>query len=104
MIIKKIKGDYADYLKNRTQRHKVLNMISLEFSTTPLNAKVQSPQFVRDIDWIDVIWPMDRRARGDYPKVQKYCLAGMAGSYTDFHIDFGGTSVWLVMMKYFICQ
>jgi len=35
-----------------------------------------------------------RRSRGDYPQVQKYCLTGMAGSYTDFHIDFGGTSVW----------
>jgi len=33
---------------------------------------------------------------GDYPEVQKYCLTGMAGSYTDFHIDFGGTSVWFM--------
>jgi hypothetical protein len=37
---------------------------------------------------------LERRALGDFPRVQKYCLAGMAGSYTDFHIDFGGTSVW----------
>ena len=29
-----------------------------------------------------------------YPKVQVYVLMGTAGSYTDFHIDFGGTSVW----------
>jgi hypothetical protein len=88
-------GEYASYLKNyRADGHKVLNMITLEFSSTPLNAKVQAPYFVRSLDWIDSIWPLDRRARGDYPKVQKYCLAGMAGSYTDFHIDFGGTSVW----------
>ena len=26
--------------------------------------------------------------------VQKYCLSGMGESYTDFHVDFGGTSVW----------
>ena len=26
--------------------------------------------------------------------VQYYCLMGVEGSYTDFHIDFGGTSVW----------
>lgn len=40
-------------------------------------------------------WPFQRRARGaDYPRVQKYVLAGMGGSYTDFHVDFGGTSVW----------
>ena len=88
-------GEYAQYLQNyRPDDHKVLNMITLEFSSTPLNSKVQAPDFVRDLDWIDIIWPLERRVRGDYPKVQKYCLAGMAGSYTDFHIDFGGTSVW----------
>eukprot|EP01032_Pedospumella_encystans_P018380 gene18380-20926_t len=93
-------GEYAQYLKSyRAEDHKVLNMITLEFSATPFNAKVQAPTFVRDLDWIDTIWPIERRARGDYPKVQKYCLAGMAGSYTDFHIDFGGTSVWYHVLK-----
>ena len=28
------------------------------------------------------------------PRVSKYCLMSPAESYTDFHIDFGGTSVW----------
>jgi F-box and leucine-rich repeat protein 10/11 len=51
-------GDYAHYLANRTQDHKVLNMIPLEFSMTPLYAKVQSPNLVRDIDWIDKCWPL----------------------------------------------
>lgn len=27
-------------------------------------------------------------------KVQKYCLMSVEGCYTDFHIDFGGSSVW----------
>jgi hypothetical protein len=49
---------------------------------------------VRTIDWIDHMWPTERRVRGDFPKVQKYILCGMEGSYTDFHVDFGGTSVW----------
>lgn len=62
-------GDYADYLKNYTENHKVLNMISLEFSSTPLNAKVHSPHFVRNMDWIDVLWPIERRLRADYPQV-----------------------------------
>ena len=26
--------------------------------------------------------------------VYRYCLMSVAGCYTDFHIDFGGTSVW----------
>ena len=34
-----------------------------------------------------------------YPKVQKYCLMSVAGCYTDFHIDFGGTSVWYHIVK-----
>ena len=87
-------GEYAQYISNRTSDHKVLNLISLEVSATRLSSKVQSPTLVREVDWIDKCWPLDRRARGDFPQVQKYCLCGMAGSYTDFHVDFGGTSVW----------
>jgi len=89
-------GDYAAYLEKRGPQHKVLNLISLEISNTPLTSHIEAPRFVREeVDWIDSVWPLERRARGgDYPQVQKYLLTGMAGSYTDFHIDFGGTSVW----------
>jgi F-box/leucine-rich repeat protein 10/11 len=73
---------------------RVLNQISLEFSLTDLANHVKSPQFVRDIDWIDHMWPRERRLAGDYPRVQYYCLTSTAGCYTDFHVDFGGTSVW----------
>ena len=34
-----------------------------------------------------------------YPKVQKYCLMSVAGCYTDFHIDFGGSSVWYHIVR-----
>ena len=34
-----------------------------------------------------------------YPKVQKYCLMSVKGCYTDFHIDFGGTSVWYHVLR-----
>ena len=34
-----------------------------------------------------------------YPKVQKYCLMSVRGCYTDFHVDFGGTSVWYHILK-----
>jgi len=74
---------------------KVLNQISLEFSGTPLQELVLSPQFVRDLDWVGNCWPADlRRDKQSYPSVQYYCLTSTAGCYTDFHIDFGGTSVW----------
>jgi hypothetical protein len=34
-----------------------------------------------------------------YPRVQLYCLMSVAGSYTDFHVDFGGTSVWYHLLR-----
>lgn len=73
---------------------KILNQISLEFSRTPLIRRVRSPTFVRDIDWIDNAWPQSRKNLNQYPQVQYYCLTSTAGCYTDFHTDFGGTSVW----------
>ena len=33
------------------------------------------------------------------PLVQKYCLMGVKDSYTDFHVDFGGTSVWYHVLR-----
>ena len=56
-------GEYAQYISNRTSDHKVLNLISLEVSATRLSSKVQSPTLVREVDWIDKCWPLDRRAR-----------------------------------------
>jgi F-box/leucine-rich repeat protein 10/11 len=73
---------------------KVLNQISLEFRHTPLATVVKSPQFVRDLDWIDQAWP-DETTK---PQTQYYCLTSTAGCYTDFHVDFGGTSVWYHVM------
>lgn len=83
-------------------RPRVLNQISLEFSKTVLSEKIQSPEFVREIDWIDHAWPRIRKSDGTlakpvdevYPNVQYYCLTSAAGCYTDFHLDFGGTAVW----------
>uniref|UniRef100_UPI00398E45D3 lysine-specific demethylase 7B-like isoform X3 n=1 Tax=Pristiophorus japonicus TaxID=55135 RepID=UPI00398E45D3 len=73
-------------------RTKVLNVISLEFSDTKMSDLVHVPDIVRKLSWVENYWPDD----SFFPKpcVQKYCLMGMEDSYTDFHIDFGGTSVW----------
>lgn len=51
-------GEYAKYLQFCTKDHKVLNMISLEVSNSSLNAKIQAPAIVRQIDWIDTVWPV----------------------------------------------
>lgn len=80
--------------KLRGDQGMVLNQISLEFSKLPLRDVTKSPQFVRDIDWVENIWPSSKKSSTDYPRVQYYCLTSTAGCYTDFHVDFGGTSVW----------
>lgn len=70
---------------------------------------MQCPSVVREIDWTDVVWPKSLKAAQReetnslnsmmYPKVQKYCLMSVKNCYTDFHIDFGGTSVWYHILK-----
>uniref|UniRef100_A0A8C8TWF9 [histone H3]-dimethyl-L-lysine(36) demethylase n=1 Tax=Peromyscus maniculatus bairdii TaxID=230844 RepID=A0A8C8TWF9_PERMB len=86
------------------EREKLYNVISLEFSHTRLENMVQRPSTVDFIDWVDNMWPRHLKESQtestnailemQYPKVQKYCLMSVRGCYTDFHVDFGGTSVW----------
>ncbi|XP_014854379.1 PREDICTED: lysine-specific demethylase 2A-like isoform X3 [Poecilia mexicana] len=92
-----------------SQREKLYNVISLEFSHTKLENLVKRPTTVELIDWVDNMWPRHLKERQrdstnsindmQYPKVQKYCLMSVQGCYTDFHIDFGGTSVWYHILK-----
>uniref|UniRef100_A0A8B9KCU1 [histone H3]-dimethyl-L-lysine(36) demethylase n=1 Tax=Astyanax mexicanus TaxID=7994 RepID=A0A8B9KCU1_ASTMX len=92
-----------------SQREKLYNVISLEFSHTKLEELVKRPSTVDIIDWVDNMWPRHLKERQrdstnaildmQYPKVQKYCLMSVQGCYTDFHIDFGGTSVWYHILR-----
>lgn len=149
-----------------SQREKLYNVISLEFSHTKLENLVRRPTTVCIawhvpyvwlenglffsclssvavqvdlIDWVDNMWPRHLKERQrdstnsitdmQYPKVQKcvklhslsqrlnyflrsiliqtdfftwfyrYCLMSVEGCYTDFHIDFGGTSVWYHILR-----
>ncbi|XP_051925176.1 lysine-specific demethylase 2A [Hippocampus zosterae] len=92
-----------------SEREKLYNVISLEFSHTRLENLVQRPSSVDLIDWVDNMWPRHLKERQrdstnaiidmQYPKVQKYCLMSVQGCFTDFHIDFGGTSVWYHILR-----
>ncbi|KAJ8261884.1 hypothetical protein GJAV_G00159550 [Gymnothorax javanicus] len=84
-------GEFVKYYYN-PDRPKVLNVISLEFSDTKMAELVEVPDIAQKMSWVENYWPDD----SFFPKpfVQKYCLMGVKDSYTDFHIDFGGTSVW----------
>uniref|UniRef100_A0A671NDP9 [histone H3]-dimethyl-L-lysine(36) demethylase n=1 Tax=Sinocyclocheilus anshuiensis TaxID=1608454 RepID=A0A671NDP9_9TELE len=92
-----------------SEREKLYNVISLEFSHTKLEHLVKRPTSVDMIDWVDNMWPRHLKERQrdstnaiiemQYPKVQKYCLMSVEGCFTDFHIDFGGTSVWYHILR-----
>nr|XP_058147452.1 histone lysine demethylase PHF8 isoform X4 [Dasypus novemcinctus] len=89
-------GDFVKYYYSG-KREKVLNVISLEFSDTRLSNLVETPRIVRKLSWVENLWPED--CVFERPNVQKYCLMSVRDSYTDFHIDFGGTSVWYHVLK-----
>lgn len=92
-----------------SEREKLYNVISLEFSHTKLENLVKRPASVDLIDWVDNMWPRHLKERQTdstnaiidmhYPKVQKYCLMSVQDCFTDFHIDFGGTSVWYHILR-----
>ncbi|KAJ3160614.1 JmjC domain-containing histone demethylation protein 1 [Geranomyces michiganensis] len=78
---------------------KDLIVISLEISQTELAEKIRRPRLVRDLDWTEQVWPRERKLANEYPKVQLYCLMSVKDSYTDFHIDFGGSSVFYHLLS-----
>ncbi|XP_059962617.1 histone lysine demethylase PHF8-like isoform X2 [Mesoplodon densirostris] len=89
-------GDFVKYYYSG-KREKVLNVISLEFSDTRLSNLVETPKIVRKLSWVENLWPEECIL--ERPNVQKYCLMSVRDSYTDFHIDFGGSSVWYHVLK-----
>ncbi|XP_043113674.1 lysine-specific demethylase 2A isoform X3 [Puntigrus tetrazona] len=103
-------GQWRRYYETpASEREKLYNVISLEFSHTKLEHLVKRPTSVDMIDWVDNMWPRHLKERQrdstnaiidmQYPKVQKYCLMSVEGCFTDFHIDFGGTSVWYHILR-----
>ena len=89
---------WADYYENPNNKV-VRNVISLEVSQSRLGRLIRRPQIVRDLDLQDSVWPEDLLAKGEYPRVQFYCLMSVADCFTDFHIDFGGSSVFYHILK-----
>jgi hypothetical protein len=105
-----------DYFK-QVPRTKIYNLISFEISKTKLTENITAPNVVCDISWVsNGVWPRDTSSSAETdtynttsttvktngivkPEVQKYCLISAAQSYTDFHVDFGGSSVWYHIVK-----
>lgn len=93
---------WAAHMRTRpvSKRTRLLNLISLEISQTALGALVEPPAAVRAADWALTAWPSaPAHAAAAAPRVAKYCLLGTQGSFTDFHVDMGGTSVWYHVVR-----
>ena len=90
---------WADYYESTGSNKKVRNVISLEVSHSKLGRLIRRPKVVRDLDLQDSVWPAELKEKGEFPKVQFYCLMSVADCFTDFHIDFGGSSVFYHILK-----
>ncbi|XP_067129038.1 histone lysine demethylase PHF8-like isoform X2 [Centruroides vittatus] len=98
--IKMTMKEWVEYFHS-TSRYKIYNVISLEFSNTRLSELVKPPTIVQKLSWVENFWPEMLPAGCPYirPQVMKYCLMGVQDSFTDFHIDFGGSSVWYHVLR-----
>jgi hypothetical protein len=90
---------WVKYMKRPHElRFRTLNILSLEISGTRLNEFVCAPPVVKQLDWIEEwthkIAKCCLKNRLMYPQVQKYCIMSAMNSFTNFHVDLGGTSVW----------
>ena len=64
-------------------RERILNVISLEISETPLADKISPPRIVKEVDWVENFWPAIKKGKvNPYPKVQLYCLMGVGSAWT----------------------
>ena len=88
-------GKWADYYE-ATGEKVIRNVISLEVSKSLLGRLIRRPKVVRDLDLQDAVWPSSDERR---TSVGFYCLMSVADSYTDFHIDFAGSSVYYHILK-----
>lgn len=68
-----------------------------------LKDSLQQPEFVKEIDWIDRYFPInkrnDRHDSFEYPRTQKVMLTSTRHAWIDIHIDYGGAAVWYRVFK-----
>ena len=76
---------------NSKHAKRVLNVVSLSLADTPLEKALDVPSIVQQSDLVRNAWPAECLPR---PKAELYALMSPASCYTDWHVDFGGSSVW----------
>ncbi|KAA8912322.1 hypothetical protein FN846DRAFT_916773 [Sphaerosporella brunnea] len=85
-------GRLADYFESPV-KDAIYNCISCEVSNGPMGDMISRPKAVRETDLVDRVW---QYAGSSYvkPTVGKYVLMSVKDSFTDFHVDFAGSSVF----------
>lgn len=87
---------------NSLDRKQIFNVISLEISSTNLSNFIKLPKIVKNLDIVLKLKNLnkyDKKLNLKIPKIQKYLLMSVKNCFTDFHIDFGGTSVYYSIVK-----
>ena len=99
-------GAFAAYWDDVAARRKrLLNCVSLSLARTRLGDDVAPPAAVAALDLLADAWPAGDVADADCsdeaprPEVLLYALMSPAGSYTDWHVDFGGSAVWYHLLS-----
>ena len=80
---------FAAYWTDPASRTRVLNVLGLNVSDTELGKEISLPRLVRELGWAQILG-IEKETKS----VAKYVLFSTGNSYTDFHVDFGGSSVW----------
>ena len=64
-------GSWAEYYNTpEAQREKIRNVISLEVTGTALAEQITPPRLVREIDWVEHMWPSTKKTKGQFPASQ----------------------------------
>ncbi|KAH9810354.1 JmjC domain-containing histone demethylation protein 1 [Melampsora americana] len=75
---------WASYYED-PKRDKVRNVISLEVTETALGDSIEIPRIVREMDWVETIWPQDARVAGNF-----------AGSSVFYHVLRGSKTFYFI--------
>uniref|UniRef100_A0A915MZU8 JmjC domain-containing protein n=1 Tax=Meloidogyne javanica TaxID=6303 RepID=A0A915MZU8_MELJA len=74
-------SDFIDYYKKPVnERQELLNVLSLEFSSTPLADLVSAPAFVPKIDWIDNVFWLIEPTEENLKLYEEWILGGSNNS------------------------
>ncbi|KAL3232935.1 JmjC domain-containing histone demethylation protein 1 [Nakaseomyces bracarensis] len=89
---------WTDYFsKPHDSRDRIRNVISLEVSDIR-GLSFNRPSIVDKKDLVDIVWDVHEEKGTNIdiprPKVTKYCLMSVKDAFTDYHLDFAGTSVY----------